>query len=61
MSSLGGSDSRYWRWAGVPAYLYGPSPVSMGRGDEHVTEAEYKAVLQVHLLSAYDYLAAAAS
>jgi succinyl-diaminopimelate desuccinylase len=58
MSSLGGSDSRYWRWEGVPAYLYGPSPVSMGRGDEHVTEVEFLAVLRVHLLSAYDYLQA---
>jgi len=58
MSSLGGSDSRYWRWAGVPAYLYGPSPVSMGRADEHVTEAEALAVMRVHVLSAYDYLAA---
>ncbi len=61
MSSLGGSDSRYWRWEGVPAYLYGPSPVSMGRGDEHVTEEEYLAVVRVHLLSAYDYLLAGAS
>jgi succinyl-diaminopimelate desuccinylase len=60
MSSLGGSDSRYWRWEGVPAYLYGPSPVSMGRADEHVTEAEFLAVVQVHLLSAYDYLQASA-
>ncbi len=58
MSSLGGSDSRYWRYEGVPAYLYGPSPVTMGRGDEHVTEEEYLAVVQVHLLSAYDYLMA---
>jgi len=30
----------------------------MGRGDEHVTEADFRAVLQVHLLSAYDYLQA---
>jgi hypothetical protein len=28
----------------------------MGRGDEHVTEAEYMTVVRVHLLSAYDYL-----
>lgn len=56
MSSLGGSDSRYWRWAGVPAYLYGPSPVTMGRADEHVSEEEYLTVVRVHLLSAYDYL-----
>jgi succinyl-diaminopimelate desuccinylase len=58
MSSLGGSDSRYWRYEGVPAYLYGPSPVSMGRGDEHVTEEEFLAIVRVHLLSAYDYLQA---
>ncbi|MCW8088357.1 M20/M25/M40 family metallo-hydrolase [Sabulicella glaciei] len=58
MSSLGGSDSRYWRYEGVPAYLYGPSPVSMGRGDENVSEEEYLAVVRVHLLSAYDYLRA---
>lgn len=58
MSSLGGSDSRYWRYAGVPAYLFGPSPVSMGRGDEHVTEQEFLTVVRVHLLSAYDYLKA---
>jgi succinyl-diaminopimelate desuccinylase len=61
MSSLGGSDSRYWRWAGVPAYLYGPSPVSMGRADEHVSEEEYLAVVRVHLLSAYDFLRAEAA
>lgn len=61
VSSLGGSDSRYWRYRGVPAYLYGPSPVSMGRGDEHVTVEEYLAVVRVHALSAFDYLTAAPS
>ena len=58
LSSLGGSDSRYWRWRGVPAYLYGPSPVSMGRGDEHVTVEEYLHIVKVHTLSAFDYLTA---
>lgn len=58
MSSLGGSDSRYWRYEGVDAYLYGPSPVTMGRGDEHVTEEEFLTVVRVHLLSAWDYLTA---
>jgi succinyl-diaminopimelate desuccinylase len=59
MSSLGGSDSRYWRYRNVPAYLYGPSPVSMGRADEHVTVDEFLHIVKVHLLSAYDYLTAA--
>lgn len=54
--SLGGSDARYWRWRGVPAYLYGPSPRSMGRRDEHVTIEEFLHVVRVHALSAYDFL-----
>lgn len=58
MISLGGSDARYWRWAGVNAYLYGPSPVSMGQRDEHVTLDEFHHVLRAHALSAYDYLSA---
>ncbi|MGO4171045.1 M20/M25/M40 family metallo-hydrolase [Bosea sp. TAF32] len=55
--SLGGSDARYWRWRGVPAYLYGPSPKTMGHREEHVTLDELFAVLRVHALSAIDYLA----
>ncbi|WP_458098122.1 M20/M25/M40 family metallo-hydrolase [Roseomonas sp. WA12] len=54
--SLGGSDARYWRWRGVPAYLYGPSPKTMGRRDEHVTVEEMLHVLRVHALSSLDYL-----
>jgi succinyl-diaminopimelate desuccinylase len=56
-SSLGGSDSRYWRYAGVPAYLYGPSPVSMGRADENVTVAEFLHIAKAHALAAFDWLA----
>jgi succinyl-diaminopimelate desuccinylase len=55
--SLGGSDARYWRWRGIPAYLYGPSPKTMGHREEHVTVDELFAVLRVHALSAIDYLA----
>lgn len=55
--SLGGSDARYWRWRDIPAYLYGPSPKTMGHREEHVTVDELFAVLRVHALSAIDYLA----
>lgn len=55
-SSLGGDDARYWRYRGVPAYLYGPSPKSMGRADEHVLIDEFLHVVRTHVLSAYDYL-----
>ncbi|MGE0719468.1 MAG: M20/M25/M40 family metallo-hydrolase [Alphaproteobacteria bacterium] len=54
--SLGGSDGRYWRWRGIPAYLYGPSPRTMGRRDEHVTIDELMHIVRTHALSACDYL-----
>jgi succinyl-diaminopimelate desuccinylase len=59
--SLGGSDSRYWRWAGVPAFLYGPSPVTMGQADEHVTVEEFLHVAKAHALAAFDWLASRAA
>ncbi|RST85714.1 M20 family peptidase [Aquibium carbonis] len=54
--SLGGSDARYWRYRGVPAYLYGPSPKTMGRRNEHVTIDELLTVVKVHAISAVRYL-----
>ena len=56
VSSLGGSDSRYWRYAGVPAYLYGPSPIGLGGRRESVSVSDYLAVVQVHAVAAFDYL-----
>ncbi|RAI01518.1 peptidase [Acuticoccus sediminis] len=57
--SLGGADTRFWRWEGVNAYLYGPNPQSMGRRDEHVEIEEFLHIVRTHTLSAYDYLTAA--
>jgi len=54
--SLGGTDARLWRKAGVPAYVYGPPPTGMGGADEHVEIADFLHVLRTHLASAYDYL-----
>lgn len=56
--SLGGSDARYWRYRGVPAFLYGPSPKTMGRRNEHVTIDELLTVVKVHAISSVRYLAA---
>lgn len=56
--SLGGSDARYWRWKGVEAYLYGPSPRTMGQRDENITVEEFFHIVRTHALSAYDYLQA---
>ena len=54
---VGFSDSRFFREAGVPAVVYGPTPHNMGGTDEHVTIDDVFAVLYVHALTAFDYLA----
>jgi succinyl-diaminopimelate desuccinylase len=54
--SLGGTDTRFWRVKGVPAFVYGCSPAGMGGVDESVSLAEFHHVMRVHTLSAWDYL-----
>jgi acetylornithine deacetylase/succinyl-diaminopimelate desuccinylase-like protein len=54
---VGFSDARFYRHAGVPAAVYGPTPHGMGGPDEYVTLADLDAVFRVHALTAYDYLA----
>ena len=54
--SLGGTDCRFWRAVGVPAYVYGPSPSGMGAPNESVAIDEFLHVVRTHALSAYDYL-----
>lgn len=54
--NLGATDCRFWRAAGVPAFVYGPSPEGMGVPNESVAIAEYFHILRTHALSAYDYL-----
>ncbi len=56
--SLGGTDTRLWRYRDIPALVYGPFPRGMGSGDEHVEVEEFLHVLRTHVLSAYDYLTA---
>jgi succinyl-diaminopimelate desuccinylase len=55
--SLGGTDARLWRYADIPAIVYGPAPTGMGSFDEHVTVDDLMHVVRCHVLSAYDYLA----
>jgi succinyl-diaminopimelate desuccinylase len=57
--SLGGTDTRFWRAKGVPAFVYGCSPAGMGGVDESVSLDEFHHVTRVHALAAWDYLAAA--
>ena len=49
---------RSLRYIGVAAYVYGPSPASMGGPDEFVDIEEFLHILRTHALSAYDYLLA---
>lgn len=53
---LGGTDARLWRHAGIPAFVYGPSPSRMGASDEYVEIAEFMHVAKTHALSAFDFL-----
>lgn len=54
--NLGATDCRFWRAAGVPAFVYGPSPEGMGVPNESVSIDEFLHVLRTHTLSAFDYL-----
>ncbi len=54
--SLGGTDARLWRYADIPAIVYGPAPTGMGSYDEHVTVDDFLHVVRSHVLSAYDYM-----
>ena len=55
---LGFSDSRFYRYKGVPSVVYGPVPHGMGGPDEHVTLEDLGAVFYVHAMTAFDFLAA---
>jgi succinyl-diaminopimelate desuccinylase len=55
--TLAGTDARYWRQSGVPAYVYGCSPDLMGTYDEAVGIEEFLNVVRVHALAAAAYLA----
>ena len=53
---VGGSDSRWYRPAGVPTVVLGLTPFNMGGPDEHVLVDELLAVAKIHTLTAYDFL-----
>jgi succinyl-diaminopimelate desuccinylase len=54
--SLGGSDCKFWRYRGVPAFYYGPKPGRLAAGDESVDLEEFLHVVKVHAATAWDYL-----
>ncbi|HYZ31648.1 MAG TPA: M20/M25/M40 family metallo-hydrolase, partial [Crenalkalicoccus sp.] len=54
---VGGSDARWFRMAGLPTLVYGPTPFNMGGADEYVLVEELGQVARVHALTALDLLA----
>jgi len=55
---VGGSDSRWYRPAGVPTVVLGLTPFNMGGADEYVLVDELLAVAKIHTLVAFDFLSA---
>ena len=56
--TLGATDTRLWRYNGVPAYIYGASPETMAAADENGLIEDYLHILKTHVLAAVRYLQA---
>ncbi|KAI9742646.1 MAG: hypothetical protein M1818_003787 [Claussenomyces sp. TS43310] len=54
--SLGATDTKFWRYLGIPAYVYGPSPASMASKDERVLISEFIDVIKTHACAVWEYL-----
>ena len=54
---IGSNDARLWRYAGVPAVIYGPTPNNMGRANEYVEVRELLRTTTVHAVAALEFLA----
>ncbi|CAK7228620.1 hypothetical protein SBRCBS47491_006968 [Sporothrix bragantina] len=54
--SMGATDCKHYRYAGIPAYIYAGSPRTMAQVNESASLKEYLHVLKVHAAAAWDYL-----
>ena len=57
VTSLGATDARHWRAAGVPSFTYGTTATNVAMANEHTVIDEWIDVIKVHALSAYGLLA----
>jgi succinyl-diaminopimelate desuccinylase len=55
---LGCTDARLWRYRGVPAIVYGPTPHSMGGTDEYIELPDLYRATAVQALAALEFLGA---
>ncbi|PMD50034.1 putative peptidase [Hyaloscypha bicolor E] len=54
--SVGATDCKFWRYKGVPVYVFGVSPETMAARDESVSVDEFLAVIKAHVLASWEYL-----
>lgn len=54
--SMGATDCKHYRYAGVPAYVFGVSPETMGATNESVSVEEFLVVIKTHALAAWEFL-----
>ena len=54
--SMGGTDCKFYRYHGVPAYVFGVSPDGMGAKNESVSIEEFLSVVKTHTLAGWEYL-----
>lgn len=57
--SMGATDCKFYRYKGVPAYVFGVSPETMGAKNESVSVDEFLAVVRTHALAAWEFLGGA--
>ncbi|ETN41032.1 uncharacterized protein HMPREF1541_02966 [Cyphellophora europaea CBS 101466] len=54
--SLGATDTKFWRYRGIPAYVFGVSPETMAATNERVSIDEFLAVVKTHAAAVWEYL-----
>ncbi|OAA65872.1 Peptidase M20 [Niveomyces insectorum RCEF 264] len=54
--SMGATDCKHYRYAGIPAYVYGCSPMTMAQVNESGSIREFLHVTKVHASAVWDFL-----
>lgn len=54
--SMGATDCKFYRYHGIPAYIFGVPPDTMGAKDERVLIEDFLAVIKTHALAGWEYL-----
>lgn len=54
--SLAGTDCRYWREAGVPCAVYGPTPYNVGSHNEYIHLDDFKEVVMTQAAGSARYM-----